>query len=66
MIETIAALRPTWKNGASERQWNSDLRLYIGPALGSARIDQVTTADLYSLDRADMDGETTYCRTAPL
>ena len=49
MIETIAALRPTWKNGATERQWNSDLRLYIGPALGSNRIDQVTTADLIRL-----------------
>ena len=49
MIETIAALRPTWNNGVSERQWKSDLRLYIGPALGSARIDKVTTADLIRL-----------------
>ena len=49
MIETIAALQPTWQNGASERQWKSDLRLYIGPALGSARIDKVTTADCIRL-----------------
>lgn len=45
--QVIEAYRPGWKDtGGSEENWRSSLRRYVYPALGSALVDQITTADL--------------------
>ena len=45
--QVIEAYRPGWKDtGRSEENWRSSLRRYVYPALGSAPVDQITTADL--------------------
>lgn len=48
VVETVIALHAgKWKpGGKSEAQWRSSLATYVLPAIGSKRVDQITSADV--------------------
>lgn len=47
-VEKVIAIHAgKWKpGGKSEESWRSSLRLYVFPAIGSRRVDEITTADV--------------------
>ena len=45
--ETVIALHAGgWKNSTTEDDWRSSLGTYVLPAIGSMRVDEITTADV--------------------
>jgi integrase len=44
--ETIAAMRPGWRNAKHAQQWENTLRDYAYPVLGAKPVDEVTTVDV--------------------
>ena len=47
--QTIALLESGWRNSKSRAQWQSSLNAYAHPAIGEARIDQITSADVLAI-----------------
>ena len=48
--QVIAMHRPSWKDGGkSAAQWESSLRAYVFPHLGTRRVSDVTTADVMAV-----------------
>lgn len=45
--ETVIALHASgWKSSTTEEDWRSSLGTYVLPAIGSMRVDEITTADV--------------------
>ena len=45
--ETVIALHAgRWKSSTTEEDWRSSLATYVLPAIGSMRVDEITTADV--------------------
>ena len=46
-VEKVIALHAgRWKNSTTEGDWRSSLGTYVLPAIGSMRVDEITTADV--------------------
>ena len=46
-VENVIALHTgRWKNSTTEGDWRSSLGTYVLPAIGSMRVDEITTADV--------------------